>query len=94
MTDKEKKQMVQCRDCETVFYQSALTTVHKKVYNVDIIEKACPKCGGMCGLVDYPYSEKFLIYKKKNFFYRNNRQHIKLLNEYYDMLEEDNWEEY
>lgn len=92
MTDKEKKQMVQCRSCNKVYNQSNLIKIHSKVYDIDITDRACPECGGICGLVDYPYSEKFLIYKKKNFFYRNDGQHMKPLNEYYDMIEEDNWE--
>lgn len=87
--------MVQCRDCETVFHQSQLATVHKKVCDIDIKEKVCPKCGGACGLMNYPWGEEFLIYKSKKFFNRKcDKREINLWYDYCDMVDEDELELY
>ena len=95
VTDREKKQMVQCRDCEMVMHQSELATVHKELYGVKIKEKACPKCGGKYSLLDYPIDEYFQIYKSKQFFNQKyNKREINLWYDYCDMVDEDELELY
>lgn len=77
LSDKDKKEMCQCRKCGRVFNQNEVKHVHKKQLGQNITYGVCPECGSIeWGLINYPIQEEDLIYKTGKFYLYNGR-HIR-----------------
>jgi hypothetical protein len=75
-TEQEKKEVCQCRTCNTVFKQSEVKRVDREHLGQTIKEAVCPnpKCGSAnWGLINPLVDEEINTYKSKNFHKKDKR---------------------
>ena len=85
--------MCQCRKCKKSFHQDEIVREDKEDpdLHITITERKCPHCGSTkFGLINYPISEKELIYKNKSFFGLSNARskYIEQYNEFKEAIDE------
>jgi peptide subunit release factor 1 (eRF1) len=74
LTEKEKKEVLQCRSCNHVFEQSKMKREKQEHSGLESITATCPDCGSTnFGYMNYPVDEEFNTYKSKSFHKKDNR---------------------
>jgi len=91
VTEKFKKDVLQCRSCNSIFHQSDVGKKQTERLGQKVEENICPICGSnRYGLIDYPVTEEELLYKNGKFHANYNRElkiHMDQVTE--EILEED-----
>jgi hypothetical protein len=78
VSEKDKKEVCQCRSCNKVFNQNEVKRIHKEHLGQTLI---CPYCGSTSwGRIDQLNDEEYNTYKSKNFHkkekkYKDNIRH-------------------
>ena len=75
MTAEFKKEVLQCRYCNSTFHQSDVGKIQTERLGQQVEEIICPICGSHTyGVIDYPVTEEELLYKNGKFYPNYNRE--------------------
>ena len=88
ITEYNKGGACQCRNnkCSKVFHLNDAKRIQTESYGQQVTKSVCPYCGSEYGMVNYPVSERELIYKNNKFYGLSHKQE-----EYIEVYENDEY---